>query len=139
MNTLNRSNLLRPALPSVADNLFRQTMIRWLRDLPNGQLIVEDNGEIFEFGQAMSENAPRARVIVNDRRVYREFIRGGSIGAAEAYIEGLWDSPSLVDVIRLFSANIDLLNDLDRQQSLWRRIASRLLHRRNRNTEKRKR
>jgi cyclopropane-fatty-acyl-phospholipid synthase len=38
---------------------------------------------------------------------------GGSVGAGEAYVAGLWDSPDLVDVIRLVAANRRIMDRME--------------------------
>ena len=45
-----------------------------------------------------------ATVAVHDPRVWRMALRG-SLGLADAYAEGLWDSPDLESVVRLAARN----------------------------------
>ncbi|HMA98517.1 MAG TPA: cyclopropane-fatty-acyl-phospholipid synthase family protein, partial [Wenzhouxiangella sp.] len=54
-----------------------------------------------------------AFVEVNDRRFWRMLATGGGLGAAEAYMAGLWDSPDLVEVIRILARNRDALTAID--------------------------
>ena len=61
---------------------------------------------------------------------------GGAIGGAEAYMLGKWSSPDLTAVVRLMSANIDVLNDMDDARFLSRRVVEKIMHWLNRNSEK---
>ena len=56
------------------------------------------------------------------------------IGAGEAYIEAHWSSPKPVEVVRLFSANMTALDNLEAKQSWITRAALAISHRLNRNT-----
>jgi cyclopropane-fatty-acyl-phospholipid synthase len=51
---------------------------------------------------------PEAEVVVHDRSAARRVIAGGSIGLAEAYMEGAWDSPDLGAVLDLGLTNMEL-------------------------------
>jgi len=48
---------------------------------------------------------PVATFIVKDPRVVRRLLTGGSLGLAEAYLEGLWDTPDLRAVMMLAAEN----------------------------------
>ncbi|MBU6498091.1 MAG: cyclopropane-fatty-acyl-phospholipid synthase family protein, partial [Rhodospirillales bacterium] len=71
--------------------------------------------------------APSATVVLNGPRAVRRLVTGGSLGLAEAYIEGLWDSPDIGAVMALAAANEAewerLLNGRP-----WVRAVARLAH-----------
>jgi cyclopropane-fatty-acyl-phospholipid synthase len=48
---------------------------------------------------------PVATFIVRDARAVRRLLTGGSLGLAEAYLEGLWDTPDLRAVMMLAAEN----------------------------------
>ena len=63
--------------------------------------------------------APAATIELHDPRFWRMLMRG-SRGLAESYIEGDWDSPDLVAVIRLAARNASLIDDVRRFTApLW--------------------
>ena len=70
---------------------------------------------------------------VHDKAVFGQILARGDIGLAEAYIDGLWDSPDLPGLLTLLAANRDAL-----QKALygsWRELLSaRLRHWLNRNS-----
>lgn len=60
-------------------------------------------GAAHDFGQG----EPRAEVTINDWAMISALAARGNIGLGEAYVAGLWDTPSIEDVISLASKNID--------------------------------
>jgi cyclopropane-fatty-acyl-phospholipid synthase len=78
-----------------------------LRRMRSGTLIVEEGGERRRYGSG----EPRAQVSVRSGQAWREALRG-SIGLADAYADGLWDSPDLVAVIRVAARNAGAVDRL---------------------------
>lgn len=71
--------------------------------IDNGVLNIIEGNERFSFGKQPEQGEPlTATLVVNDLSVYQNFVRGGSIGAAEAYMDEKWQTENLTDVIRLF-------------------------------------
>jgi len=52
-----------------------------------------------------SEPGPAATMVVKDARMVGKLAFGGCLGLAEAYMEGMWDSPHVTDVLALGTAN----------------------------------
>ncbi|MDH5171535.1 MAG: SAM-dependent methyltransferase, partial [Gammaproteobacteria bacterium] len=97
--------------------LARRICLRLLANIERGSLVIHDDGETFHFGNALDPAQPHAEVHVHDRGLFRQMLSGGSIAAGEAYMQGLWSSPNLVAVMRLFSANLPTLELLESRQS----------------------
>ncbi|MDJ0778707.1 MAG: cyclopropane-fatty-acyl-phospholipid synthase family protein [Gammaproteobacteria bacterium] len=136
MNYANQSRVETTARGGLIENFARNQVLKRLRGIPRGYLIIEDGEERFEFGDADCDSGVRATIVVENRTAFRAFAFGGSIGGAEAYMLGQWTTPNLVDVVRLMSINIDFLNDIDDNRAWTQRIADKLAHWLNRNTEK---
>lgn len=93
-------------------------MDRWLRDrvlarmsgFSHGRLLIRDASGEHSLGPG---GGLEAQVQVNGMGFWRLLATGGSVGAAEAYMAGLWDSPDLVAVIRVLARNRDALNQVD--------------------------
>ncbi|MDE2516426.1 MAG: class I SAM-dependent methyltransferase [Rhodospirillales bacterium] len=49
--------------------------------------------------------SPSAMLTIHDPRAVTRLLTGGSLGLAEAYIDGLWDSPDVLQVMALAAAN----------------------------------
>lgn len=117
--------------PSGLDALSRRFVLSSLGRFPHGSItLIEPNGETTVLGQG----APAARLEVCDWRAYRLLFSGGGLGAGEAYMEGLWRSDDLVQVVRFFAANIVAMQQLDKGLARMAAPARKLLHYWNRNS-----
>ncbi|MCP5128493.1 MAG: class I SAM-dependent methyltransferase [Pseudomonadales bacterium] len=114
----------------------RRICLRLLANIEVGSLTLHDEGEIFHFGNAGDASQPHAEVYIHDSNLYRLMLSGGSIATGEAYMQGLWTSPDLVAVMRLFSANLPTLELMESKQSWLVRLGLKLSHTLNRNTRK---
>ncbi len=72
-----------------------------------GSLVVTEAGKRRVYGSG----APAASVFVRSPAVWPMLLRG-SRGLAEAYAQGLWDSPDLVALIRLAARNVEGLDEM---------------------------
>ncbi len=87
--------------------LFEQLLgVAMNRALRRGELtlIGRDGAEKHFSGR---EPGPRATVVLKDPHAARRTIAGGSIGLAESYMAGSWDTPDLDAVLALGIANMD--------------------------------
>ena len=90
----------------------RSSLMALLSRLPKGQLVLKEHGVLIDkFGK--DTQGPHAEVDVLDAAFYIKILSGGSVAAGETYVDGLWNSPDLTEVIRLFAANITLLDQLE--------------------------
>ncbi|MGC9221296.1 MAG: class I SAM-dependent methyltransferase [Solirubrobacteraceae bacterium] len=69
--------------------------------------VVEPDGTRMRFGSG----SPHAELRMHSDRVWARFMHG-SLGLAEAYAEGLWDSPDLVALVRLGARAMPALDRL---------------------------
>ncbi|EGO94708.1 cyclopropane-fatty-acyl-phospholipid synthase family protein [Acidiphilium sp. PM] len=95
--------------------------------------VVLPDGSVHHFAGAA--HGPAATMIVRDARMIARLAFGGSLGLAEAYLDGWWDSPRLIDVLRLGTLNEESWEDMLRGK-LWARAASFLAHRLRPNTRR---
>ena len=85
------------------------------------------------FGERDSEL--RGEMHIHDTEALRRLLVGGEVGGGEAYMDGLWSSPDLVELISLAVAN---RHALALSKGWWRvpaKVARTVAHRRNRNTK----
>lgn len=80
------------------------------------------------------DNGPHAIVEVKHPGFYARLLKGGSIAAGEAYMDGWWDSPNLTQVMELMAKNLSALDALESRSSLLSKILYKLGHWLNRNT-----
>lgn len=63
----------------------------------------------------------RAVVRLDDLRVYRHMMLGGTLAAAEAYLEGKWVCSDLTALLRIMARNLDALKGIEQRTSFWLR------------------
>ena len=97
----------RPAV----DGWLRRRLLQRLAPLRHGALQLDDAWGSQRLG-APADAAP-VRLRVDDARFYRALALGGSVGAGDAYGDGLWHSDDLVGLVRLLLRNRDLLDAME--------------------------
>lgn len=108
-------------LPSqVMAQTAKNILLNHLQRISMGHLVVEDGEEVYSFGQHVGVAPLTARINIQDPSAYTQILFGGATGSGEAYIRGVWTSPDLVNVIRIFVLNKDVLSNID---SRWTSIA----------------
>ncbi len=112
------------------DRRCRRLVLRRLQDLKSGRLQFVDPCGVVECGSA----GAALRVRVQNVAAYRRILFGGSVGAAEAFIDGHWEADDLTAVLRLLARNRAVLESLNSGKSALRRMAGRIGHRLRANT-----
>lgn len=117
----------------------RQLVFSVLERIEGGVIEVQEGSQCYTFGCGQVTNSQRpnlqARIVILDANAYVDFVKDGSIGAAQSYIDNKWQSDDLTKVIRLFARSQKLIDNLDRGKSLFAKIKQSLFHRRNRNSQ----
>jgi cyclopropane-fatty-acyl-phospholipid synthase len=130
-STANRLIDFSPAQPR--DRRLRLAL-QFARMIKAGKLnLVLPDGSAHHFEG--NEPGPSATLIVKDPRMVAKLAFGGSLGLCEAYLDGMWDSPNVTEVLRLGTANEMALDSMLRGKP-WARFASWVMHRLRPNTRK---
>lgn len=58
-----------------------------------------------------AEPGENAELVIRDFRLTRRFFSGGDLGAAEAFLDGMWDSPNVTAFLQFFLRNKEALQD----------------------------
>ena len=114
------------------DRFLRDRLVAQLDGMRDGCLVLRDACGTLELGDPASDL--RVHVIVLDPAFYRAVAGNGSVGAGEAYMDGMWRCDDLVGLIRLLVRNRDLLDGMETGLARLGGIAMRALHSLNRNT-----
>jgi cyclopropane-fatty-acyl-phospholipid synthase len=94
--------------------LGRKLILARLRDFTRGQIrLVDSDGSEHLFGQRRPEFDVGCTLHMTHPQVYADVAFGGTVGAGEAYIRGLWHCDDLTALVRIFVANRDVMNRLD--------------------------
>lgn len=116
--------------PGVGARLLRKL----LPSLDCGELaLVTPTGELVTTSGIRP--GPTGTVVLHRWRALRRLLAGGDLGFAEAYIDGDWSSPDLLELLNLAVLNTSAL-DRDLRASLPLRLLHRVRHRLNANTRR---
>ena len=117
---------------TIRPRAVRNLVDRLTGSLQHGALAIEfPKGNLFEANGP--KQGPGGHVVVNHSRAARRAMFGGSLGLADSYIDGDWDSDDLTSVIELCAHNLDDFDRAITPMSLVRALA-RLRHKRRANT-----
>lgn len=86
-----------------------------------------------QFGKP-KESEPSAIIEVKNPAFYARLLKGGSIAAGEAYMDGWWDSPDLTKLMELMALNLSALDSIESRSSLLSKLTYQVSHWLNRNT-----
>ena len=112
---------------------YRQGIFELLGKLTDARLTIVESGERIKLGNSSSELS--AELHIHDLSVYGDFVSGGSLAAAQAYIDNKWDTPDLTKLIRVFARSQQLVDELESKSSLWEKCQKKLVSLGNRNTQ----
>ncbi|WP_038053637.1 SAM-dependent methyltransferase [Thermomonas fusca] len=114
------------------DRFLRQRLLQRLAGFGHGHLQVRDALGSVEFGRA--GDGPAVTLEVLDPGFYRALAGNGSVGAGEAYMDGLWRCSDLVGLVQLLVRNRDLLDGMETGSARLGGLAMQALHALRRNT-----
>jgi cyclopropane-fatty-acyl-phospholipid synthase len=115
--------------------LGRKLLLTQLKGLKYGEIRIVENGVEHRFGKRTAECNLSAVVHVDHLQFFADAAFGGSVGAGEAYIRGLWRCEDLTSLVRIFVRNRDVLNGMDSKWALASRPFLKLFHFLNRNSK----
>ncbi|ASV53421.1 hypothetical protein LJPFL01_0058 [Lelliottia jeotgali] len=116
---------LEPECPRHA-RLARWLLFRLLGDLQQGSLTVHEGNQTFHFGDTSA--ALHAEVDVLSSTLYRRLLTGGSLAAAEAWMDGEWETTQLTTLLHILALNGKTLGRLESGFRLLGRPVERLRH-----------
>src|SRR5688572_27033529 len=128
-------DLARPDRTSLLARLGRRLMVTQLRELTRGELrVVEADGHEFTVGRRSADFDVGCTLHIDHPQTWADVAFGGTVGAGEAYIRGLWHCDDLTNLVRIFVANRDRMNGIDSGWALPSRPLLKLFHWMNRNS-----
>ena len=117
------------------DHLVRTLVRRGLQPLQSGTLTIRDGDEVTRVGGRDRADL-RATITVRTPRVYRAIAFGGALGAAESYLRGEWTANDLTAALRIFAANLPVVDELESWVTKAINLPSALGHRLKRNSRR---
>ena len=102
--------------------LWQRMVCNWAQRISAGRLtLVFPDGQ--EFTATGRETGPSATLRLNCARPVWKLFNGGSLGFAEAYIDGDWESPEIADLLELALVNESRLSDVLKAPAFSRFLA----------------
>jgi len=87
-------------------SFYRDVVLKFLSKMDKGRLYITNcDGEQITLGT--SEGNISASIVVNSDEFYKRCILFGDIGFGEAYVEGLWDTDNITNVVKWFLHNVE--------------------------------
>ncbi len=114
------------------DRIARALLLKSLTSITSGRLTLVDGKTRLEFGDPDSDLC--ARIHVHTGAFYRRVALGGTIGAAEAYMNGAWDCDDLPSLVRIMVRNQQAQTRMEKGLARCTAPSQRLIHHRNDNT-----
>jgi len=114
---------------------YLQQVLSRLPELEYGTLsLFLPSGKELQFGQA-NPGEPRAEVRLKSLKPISRLLRGGLIGWAESYMDGEWDSPDIVALVRWALGNEHAMDEVMKGHPVLN-FFNRLVHLARSNTRK---
>jgi len=120
---------------SYLDKWSRQLVVNQFRQFHQGSIVIRQPGYAECHINTASPDRRPAELEVLNPSFWRDLVTGGSIGAAESYVAGDWESPDLVLLLRFFARNISVMNRFEDRFSAVSKPLLKLFHRLNRNSK----
>jgi cyclopropane-fatty-acyl-phospholipid synthase len=122
--------------PSALAALGRRLLLSQFAALREGELnIVEWDGSRHRFGSRTPRLDVSVTLCIDHPQLYADAAFGGTVGAGEAYIRGLWRCDDLTGLVRIFVANREVMNGMDSRWALLSRPVLKAFHFLNRNSK----
>jgi cyclopropane-fatty-acyl-phospholipid synthase len=126
----------RPQRTSLLARLGRTLLLKQLALFEHGELrVIEPDGTRHVFGKRRPDFDVGCTLHITHAQTFADAAFGGTVGAGEAYIRGLWRCDEMVNLVRIFVANREQMNRMDSRWSFASRPLLRLFHWANRNSK----
>lgn len=94
-------------------SIARAAVLKRLSDIQRGEIEIRQGADSVTLGQRTAEMPLRVVLQVHDATMFTDIVLGGSIGAAESYMEGKWTVCDLTGLMRILSANPEVVEAME--------------------------
>lgn len=94
--------------------LYRGMALKALEFVKDGEVRLVDGEMDRTFGVNDAVGDLKAEIVVRHGGFYKALLFGGALGAADAYVQGMWDCEQLTDLMRIVVQNRKVSDGLDR-------------------------
>ena len=111
---------------------FRSILLKKLKGIRFGRLIIVDGSSTFVYGDKDSEF--QATITVTSQEFYVFLGSGGTLGAAEAYTAGYWFADNLVSLVQIIIKNKKIMQNLESGFARLANPFNKIIHKRRQNS-----
>ena len=112
---------------------LRSIVAKHLARITNGSILICEGDSNIECGTSR-EGEPRAVIHVSRSSIWERIVFGGTVGAAESYMDGDWNTDNLVALVRIFCGNRAVMESMEGGLAWLRWPALKLWHMARRDT-----
>lgn len=117
------------------DGWARKIVTRLFAAITWGRIkVVEDAGTAV-FGDSETDGQPEVTLEILHRRFYSAVVFGGSVGLAEAYMDGLWRCSDITELVRILVRNLSVLERAEHGPAWLSLLLRKFFHLLHRNTK----
>lgn len=121
--------------PTILARYLRRAVLSRFNGIQGGRIVLLD-GSFREVRGGADERALSATINVRSRRFYQRLVSGGSLGAAESYLDGEWDCDDLTALFRILAGNLESAASIDGRLAAATGALARWKHHIRRNTRR---
>ena len=118
-----------------SDHIARRTVFSLLNKLRHGRIEIIEGKHRYLFGDESHPSSLRAIITVHHSQFYSRILFSGSLGAAEAYMEGLWTADDLTTVMRILALNQKASADMGKGLVRFTALLYKVYHSARKNTK----
>ena len=119
---------------TITTAFFKSILLKKLKGLRVGRLVIVDGPNRFIFGNQQSEL--QATITVTSQEFYVFLGSGGTLGAAESFTAGYWFSDNLVSLIQIIIKNKKTMENLESGLARLANPFNKIIHKRRQNSIK---
>ena len=119
---------------TITTAFFKSILLKKLKGLRVGRLVIVDGPNRFIFGNQQSEL--QATITVTSQEFYVFLGSGGTLGAAESFTAGYWFSDNLVSLIQIIIKNKKTMENLESGLARLANPFNQIIHKRRQNSIK---
>lgn len=93
--------------------ITQRLFFKLLAKIQFGKITITDATGTTVFGGVTESEAYHAHVTINNMQAYKKMLIGGSIGAAESYMDQEWDADDLVKLIEIVIKNEEIFAHIE--------------------------
>ncbi len=101
-----------PMMSNSKPGMFGKLLAQQLSKLEVGTLQIHTPNKTYQYGTGGEGNLS-ASLLVKNNDFFRKAVLGGSLGVADSYADGDWDTPDMVKLFRLFLQNQKVMDDME--------------------------